>query len=221
MSLGQRLIELRKSKQLSQEEVADKLNVTRQTISKWETDQSSPEFDKIIPLCELFEISTEELITGRKEKTEEQKEIILDTEENKKKRTIGLVSSIFLYFLSVVWIMISIPVLNMNPVVGSALFLLICGIATCVLVYSRIMFKKEKTVYSRIMFKKEKTEAEKKKDKRYKQIEDIAGLITVIIYLAISFITMAWHITWFIWLIYALLMEIVKLILSLRGDSNE
>ena len=71
------------------------------------------------------------------------------------------------------------------------------------------------------MFKKEKTEAEKKKDKRYKQIEDIAGLITVIIYLAISFITMAWHITWFIWLIYALLMEIVKLILSLRGDSNE
>lgn len=209
MSLGQRLIELRKSKQLSQEEVADKLNVTRQTISKWETDQSSPEFDKIIPLCELFEISTEELIIGRKEKTEEQKEIILDTEENKKKRTIGLVSSIFLYFLSVVWIMISIPVLNMNPVVGSAIFLLICGIATCVLVYSRIMFKKEKT------------EAEKKKDKRYKQIEDIAGLITVIIYLAISFITMAWHITWFIWLIYALLMEIVKLILSLRGDSNE
>ena len=209
MSLGQRLIELRKAKHLSQEEVAEKLNVTRQTISKWETDQSSPEFDKIIPLCELFEISTDELLTGRKEKTEEQKEVILDTKENKKKRTLGLVSSILLYFISIVWIMISIPVLNINPVVGSAIFILICGIATCILIYSRIMYKKEKT------------EAEKKKDKHYKQIEDIVSLITVIIYLAISFITMAWHITWFIWLIYALVMEIVKLILSLRGNNNE
>ena len=208
MNLGEKLLNLRKTKNLTQDDVAEKLNVTRQTISKWETNQSSPEFDKILPLCELFEISTDELLTGRKEKTAEQKEIILDTKENKKKRTIGLVSSIFLYFLSVVWVMISIPVLNMNPIVGSAIFILICGVATCVLIYSRVMFKKEKT------------ESEKKKDRRYKQIEDITGLITVIIYLAISFITMAWHITWFIWLIYALVMEIVKLILSLKGDNN-
>ena len=47
MSLGQRLIELRKEKKLSREEVAGKLNVTRQTVSKWETDQSTPDFDKI------------------------------------------------------------------------------------------------------------------------------------------------------------------------------
>lgn len=209
MSLGQRLIKLRKSKQLSQEEVAEKLNVTRQTVSKWETDQSSPDFDKILPLCELFEISTDELLTGKKKKIKEQGEIILDTNENKKKRTMGLVISILLYVLSAVWIMISIPVLKINPVVGSAIFLLICGIATCILIYTRIMFKKEKT------------EEQKKKDKLYKQIEDISGLITVIIYLGISFVTMAWHITWFIWLIYALIMEIVKLIISLRGDHNE
>lgn len=209
MSLGQRLIKLRKSKQLSQEEVAEKLNVTRQTVSKWETDQSSPDFDKILPLCELFEISTDELLTGKEKKIKEQGEIILDTNENKKKRTMGLVISILLYVLSAVWIMISIPVLKINPVVGSAIFLLICGIATCILIYTRIMFKKEKT------------EEQKKKDKLYKQIEDISGLITVIIYLGISFVTMAWHITWFIWLIYALIMEIVKLIISLRGDHNE
>ena len=46
MSLGERLLELRKSKHLSQEELAYKLDVTRQTISKWETDQSTPDFDK-------------------------------------------------------------------------------------------------------------------------------------------------------------------------------
>ena len=99
MSLGQRLFELRKLKHLSQEEVAEKLNVTRQTISKWETDQSSPELDKIIPICELFEITTDELITGKKEVKEKR----LDIEDNKKKRTIGLIIGILLYFISVVW----------------------------------------------------------------------------------------------------------------------
>ena len=59
MDLGERLYELRKQKGLSQEEVADRLGVTRQTVSKWETGQSTPDFDKVLPLCELYEISTE------------------------------------------------------------------------------------------------------------------------------------------------------------------
>lgn len=210
MSLGQRLIELRKEKHLSQEEVAEKLNVTRQTVSKWETDQSSPDFDKIVPLCELFEISTDELVTGRKEKTEEAKEEIKYSNEIQKKRTLGLVIGILLYFFAIGWIMVTIPVLNMNPIISSALFILICGIATCIIIYSRIMYKKTKE-------EKEK----KEENKTFKQIEGIISLITLIVYLGISFITMAWHITWFIWLIYALVIEIVKLLLSLRGDSNE
>ena len=209
MSLGQRLIELRKEKHLSQEEVAEKLNVTRQTISKWETDQSMPDFDKILPLCELFEISTDELLTGRKEQLERQKEEIIDTRENKKKRTIGLVTGIMLYFLSIVWILLSVTALDKKPEIIVAIFMLICGIATCIIIYSSIMYKKEKT------------ELEEKEDKQYKQIENIISIITVIIYLLISFTTMAWHITWIIWIIYALVMEIVKLILSLRGDKNE
>ena len=64
MSIGQKLLDLRKSKQLSQEEVANRLNVTRQTVSKWETDQSMPDFDKIIPICELYEISADELLSS-------------------------------------------------------------------------------------------------------------------------------------------------------------
>ena len=67
MNLGQRLLELRKTKGLSQEEVAFKLNVTRQTVSKWETDQSTPDFDKVIPLCELYNITPDELFKGKKE----------------------------------------------------------------------------------------------------------------------------------------------------------
>lgn len=215
MSLGQRLIELRKEKKLSQEEVAGKLNVTRQTVSKWETDQSTPDFDKILPLCELYGISTEELITGKKVVIQEEKqektkeEIISDTPEKKRKRVKGLVIGILIYFVAISWIMVSIPVIKMNPIASSAIFLLICGIATCLIVYTQIMYKKEKT------------EKEKEKSKLYKQIEDIVAIITTIIYLIISFSTMAWHITWIIWLVYALVMEIVKLIISMKGDQNE
>lgn len=61
MSLGEKLLSLRKKKGLSQEEVADILHVTRQTVSKWETDQSMPDFDKVVPICNLYEISTDEL----------------------------------------------------------------------------------------------------------------------------------------------------------------
>lgn len=209
MSLGQRLLELRKSKQLSQEEVADKLKVTRQTISKWETDQSTPDFDKIVPLCQLYGITSDELLTGKK--IEKEIEQVESKEENtvNRKRAKGIGLSVLLYFISVIWIMVSIPVLRMNPILATAIFLLIIGIATYHIIYTCIVYKKNKT------------EKEKQENKLIKRIDNILSLITLIIYLFISFMTMAWHITWLIWIIYALILEIVKLVFSLRGDYDE
>ncbi len=204
MSLGQRLLELRKSKKLSQEELAFKLNVTRQTISKWETDQSTPDFDKIVPICELYNISVEELLTGKKEeKSVDNNDFVL------RKRAQGIGLSVLLYFISIIWIMITIPVMKMNPIVSSAIFLLICGVGTYYLIYTCMVYKKIKTL------KEEKT------NKVNKQIEQILSIITLIIYLLISFETMYWHITWIIWIIYALILEIIKLIFMLKGDKNE
>lgn len=205
MSLGERLLELRKEKHLSQEEVADKLNVSRQTISKWETDSSTPDFDKIIPICELFEISTDELLTGNKEATEEKVNTYSMSEEEKShKRIGGIVFSIFLYFIALAWIMTSVAALKFDPVISSAIFLLICGVATCIIIYSCIVYKKEKT--------------EEEENPIIKKIDEIVSIITLVVYLLVSFLTMAWHITWIIWIIYALVMEIVKLILMLKEN---
>lgn len=208
MNIGQRLINLRKSKQLSQEEVADKLNVTRQTISKWETEQSMPDFDKIAPLCELYGISADELLTGRKE-VEEEKTQVNNTNYNKEKRAKGIGIGILLYFVSIVWIMIAIPVLMMNPIVASGIFLLICGVATYVIVYTCMVYKIEKQ------------KKEEKETKLIKQIDTILSIFTLIIYFFISFATMAWYITWIIWIIYALVIEIIKLIFQLKGKEYE
>ena len=66
MTLGERLLKYRTDAKMSQDTLAEKVGVTRQTISKWETDQSMPEFNKILPLCDIYGIKADELITGKK-----------------------------------------------------------------------------------------------------------------------------------------------------------
>ncbi len=224
MSIGQKLSDLRKSKHLSQEEVADRLGVTRQTISKWETDQSTPDFDKIIPICELFGLSSDELLGNlnsndnkdKKGESPSSMDIENKKENNikKRKKAIGISLGVLFYFLSVIWIMIAIPVMKMNPIVASAVFLLICGIATFVIVYSCMFYSKDKK-------EKEKEEELNPNKKLAKQVNEIISLIILIIYLVISFATFAWHITWIIWIVYGLIEQIVNLIFDLRGESNE
>ena len=53
---------LRKEKGLSQEEVAEKLNVSRQTISKWESGQSYPDFTRLVMLSDFFDMTLDELV---------------------------------------------------------------------------------------------------------------------------------------------------------------
>lgn len=62
MKFNEKLIKLRKASGLSQEELGDKLNVARQTISKWELGETTPEMDKLEELSNLFEISIDELV---------------------------------------------------------------------------------------------------------------------------------------------------------------
>lgn len=61
MKFEEKLSLLRKEARLSQEELAEKLNVTRQTVSKWELGQSKPDFDKLMEISKVFNIGLEEL----------------------------------------------------------------------------------------------------------------------------------------------------------------
>ena len=59
---AENLIELRKLNNLSQEELAEKLGVTRQTISKYETGESLPDIEKCALLADIFEVSVDDMI---------------------------------------------------------------------------------------------------------------------------------------------------------------
>ena len=61
MNLGNKILALRKKENLSQEQLAEKMNVTRQTISKWELNETTPDIKQAKELSRLFKISLDEL----------------------------------------------------------------------------------------------------------------------------------------------------------------
>ncbi len=102
MEFNNKLYELRKQKGFSQEELANRLNVSRQTISKWEVGESTPDMENLVAISELFEISLDELVLNKvpeeadtsaqvvkSEFYSDIKENVL-TEENRKKAKKGL-----------------------------------------------------------------------------------------------------------------------------------
>lgn len=226
MEIGKRLYELRKAKGLSQEEVAARLSVTRQTVSKWETGQSTPDFDKVLPLCRLYDISTEELFSGElpQRKPSATEDVLqpaptasLDEDQEAVRRRFREKSAkvvsiaVFLYVTAVVFLMIAIPVLYLNPVVASGIFLLICAFATAMII--RHYMTKPKFASAQPI-KKEKS--------LKKQIKSVIGIAVLAIYLLLSFLTMAWHITWILWVVYGLICEVITLIFMIKdGKQHE
>lgn len=62
MSLGENLQFLRKKNDITQEQLAEKLEVSRQSVSKWESDTTYPEMEKLIQLCQMFHLTMDDLI---------------------------------------------------------------------------------------------------------------------------------------------------------------
>ena len=71
MNFGEKLFKLRKEKGLSQEALAEKLNTTRQAISKWENDQGFPETEKLLMIGNVFDVSIDYLLKESVENNEE------------------------------------------------------------------------------------------------------------------------------------------------------
>lgn len=70
MTTGQKIYECRKRGGMTQEELADRLGVSRQAVSKWEQDAAFPETEKVLELCRLFHLSSDELLFGTPEEAE-------------------------------------------------------------------------------------------------------------------------------------------------------
>ncbi len=94
MTIGKRISNLRKERSYSQEYVAEKLNVSRQAVSKWEQDQCAPDTYNLIALAELFDVSVEYIAVGKKEEitmNENQAAHIDNKEKISVRKVVGLI----------------------------------------------------------------------------------------------------------------------------------
>lgn len=127
--LSEKIYTLRKKSGLSQEQLAEKLNVSRQAVSKWESGISMPESEKLILLSEFFGVSVDDLIKDKSKKTN------YNTKTKDYTTIIGIMLSIAGVIGMLIWEILSITSSNVSQQIsessaiqldGNAIFLIIC-----------------------------------------------------------------------------------------------
>ena len=216
MTIGVKIQNLRKQRGLSKEPLAEALGVSRQAVSKWEAEQSVPDIDKIILICEYFGVTTDYILrneemscmeaiqsinTNKNEDKEESK-------ENEKKSALLLAVAIMLYIISVV------PPILIDDAAGPALMFVMVAAATGIIVYRSIVNSKNKR----------DDEEEKKKEPEnpiLKAVKSCIWAVAIIIYFVISFLSSAWYITWLVFPITGAITDVIEACFDLKGGDNK
>ncbi|MBS5112212.1 MAG: helix-turn-helix transcriptional regulator [Coprobacillus cateniformis] len=99
MKIGEKLRDARNQKGLTQEEVADEIHVSRQTISNWENNRSYPDIISVILLSDLYQMSLDVLLKGDKDMIEHLNESTNIVNSNKKLIIMGLLNIVVFIFM--------------------------------------------------------------------------------------------------------------------------
>ena len=145
--LSEKLYKLRKNSGLSQEQLAEKLNVSRQAISKWESGTAVPESEKLVTISNYFGVSVDYLL-----KDEEEKVIGTDCNvEEKPKMIAGIIICIAGIISMIIWGLLSIfspeasdqmSESSMITIDGNGIFLILCVVA--IVVGASLLLKSKK-----------------------------------------------------------------------------
>lgn len=109
MEFNEQIKRLRKENNLTQEEMAKKLNVTRQAISNWENNRNLPDFEMIILIAKTFGVSLDELILGDKKMNKVEQTLINDGKRTRAKKfnmVTTIIASVFI-ILGIIFFLIS------------------------------------------------------------------------------------------------------------------
>ena len=107
MDFSEKLFTLRKAKNLTQEQLAEKLEVSRQSISKWESGQATPELEKVVALSAIFDVTTDYLLKSseiedlsvKTEMLEKQQQMMLDHGQQQRQILVCILYSIAVYMV--------------------------------------------------------------------------------------------------------------------------
>lgn len=229
MTIGAKIQALRKQRGMSQEQLAEALGVSRQAVSKWEAEQSVPDIDKIIAVCDYFSVTTDYILRdadlpNSEPQTELQAEPSVaenytynatepdvkdKTDENRKKSALLLAIPIMMYILCVV------PPIIFENVLGVVLMFVMIAVATGLIVYRAIINSKNKNGED-----KEK-EYKEPKNPALKAAKNCVWAVALVVYFLISFASSAWHITWLIFPIAGAISDVVAACFDLKDGDDK
>lgn len=213
MTIGVKIQNLRKQKGLSQEQLAEAVGVSRQAVSKWEAEQSVPDIDKIILICDYFGVTTDYILRDEEmsctetvqstNKNEEEKDM-----DNKKKSTLLLTVAVMLYILC------AVPIIIIPNQVGLVLLLVMVAVATGLMIFR-----------SRLNSNDKRDENEEKSPKPenpiLKAVKRCVWILAVVVYIVISFSSGAWYITWLVFPITGAIIDVIKACFDLKDGDNK
>ena len=213
MTIGVKIQNLRKQKGLSQEQLAEAVGVSRQAVSKWEAEQSVPDIDKIILICDYFGVTTDYILRDEEmscietvqstNKDEEEKDM-----DNKKKSTLLLTVAVMLYILC------AVPIIIIPNQVGLVLLLVMVAVATGMMIFRSRLNSSDK---------KDENEEEPPKPENpiLKAVKRCVWILAVVVYIVISFSSGAWYITWLVFPITGAIIDVIKACFDLKDGDNK
>lgn len=152
LDLSEKIVKLRKNNGLTQEQLAEQLNVSRQSVSKWESGQAAPDIDKIVALGEIFHVTTDYLLKPseldelamKTEMLEKRQQEILEKDKKRMERQYCIMVSVSIYLTAfavymfirqVSWI--NDTLWNIFPGVSLPVIILLLATAAAILVCVR------------------------------------------------------------------------------------
>lgn len=128
MGFSENLQILRKMKNMSQEQLAERLDISRQAVSKWESGNGYPETDKLISICEIFNCSMDEIIKGKISEDTDKEKTKYETLMNQYSKGIAIAVGVILLGVTILLYFSGIPgpesVQDRNSMIGVVILLL-------------------------------------------------------------------------------------------------
>lgn len=138
--IGKFIAESRKAQGLTQRQLADRLSISDKTVSKWECGKGLPEVSMMMPLCEILNMTVNDLLSGekvsdadyRKKAEDNMMDLIKENEENKKQMVLsvicGVITVIAVCSLVIIASYMNLPVIARIAVIGLALITAAAGV---------------------------------------------------------------------------------------------
>ncbi len=221
MTIGAKIQTLRKQRGMSQEQLAEALGVSRQAVSKWEAEQSVPDIDKIISICDYFGVTTDYIlrnaeITQNEPQSEplvqntynvNENEVERDNEAKTRQSALLLAVAIVMYILCVV------PVIIIQNEIGVVLMFAMIAAATGIIVYRSILNSKNKS--------EEEKEVKQPENPTLKAVKSSVSALSVVLFFAISILSGAWYITWLVFPIAAAVNNVIEACFDLKDGDDK